>query len=204
MAYHKLSMEATKARDQLNDYLVAKVIERQNLIEDITRRKNDIENERKAREMQDKEDSKGKNVNLIGLQQQSKPTQAPQQSHQNQSYQNQGHQNQSHQQQSYQQPSHQQQGGYPNPNIDNSWGAGLGLGFGQQGMSMPGSNFFGNSAGLQFGNVNPQRFAQPAPPNPIHHWGNTPAGGNNCNNPYMNPVYPPWYNSQKPGNGPWG
>lgn len=51
-------MEATKARDQLDDYTVAKMLERQNLLEDVKRRKADVENEKAAKRMQEEENKK--------------------------------------------------------------------------------------------------------------------------------------------------
>lgn len=58
VGYHKLNMEGTKARDQLDDYLVAKVIERQNCIDDVKRRKSEMDSEALARRLQEEENRK--------------------------------------------------------------------------------------------------------------------------------------------------
>jgi hypothetical protein len=60
VGYHKLNMEGTKARDLLDDYLVAKVIERQNCIDDVKRRKSEMDSEGLARRLQEEENMKAK------------------------------------------------------------------------------------------------------------------------------------------------
>ena len=53
-------MEGTKARDLLDDYLVAKVIERQNCIDDVRRRKSEMNSESLARRLQEEENNKAR------------------------------------------------------------------------------------------------------------------------------------------------
>merc|ERR1711862_103194 len=71
VGYHKLAMEAEKARDLLDDYLVAKVMERQNIIGDVQRRKSEMDSEALARKLQEEENRKA------AQQQRSAPKQQP-------------------------------------------------------------------------------------------------------------------------------
>ena len=62
-------MEGSKARDLLDDYLVAKVIERQNCLDDVKRRKSEMDSETLARRLQEEENMKA------GQQKKSQPKQ---------------------------------------------------------------------------------------------------------------------------------
>lgn len=170
VGYHKLNMEGTKARDQLDDYLIAKTIERQHLLEDVSRRKTELENEQAARKLQEQENAKqaqprqtshaqnfgNDNSNFFG---------APQQPNWN-TY-------------GQQQPNHGQQPNYGN----------------QQGNYPQIPHHGQPQTTIQY----TSSWGRPTGPPIAFKPSNTGIGYSN--QAFMNPHFPPWYNTN---NGPFG
>jgi len=174
VGYHKLNMEGSKARDLLDDYLVAKVIERQNTLDDVKRRKSEMDSETLAKRLHEEEmmkaaQQKGKQ----SKQQASQPKQqAPAPSNFGMggnipAYNSFGQQAQ---------PNYgmQQTQGYPQPPQQQNQYSG---GWGRQQPPIP----FHQGQPIQHNQGQQGGYA----------------------NPYMNPHYPPWYDSKNPSKGPW-
>lgn len=180
LGYHKLMIESRKAMSQLDDYMVAKVIEKQNLIEDLNRRKQEMENERKARELQAQEDAKKQ-------QQASQQKAAP----------------------VPQQPSHYpsqfDMGGQGLGLGQHGTGSNMGMNF-WGGSNFGNPNINPNQPPIPFHGSGGGYGAPQGPP--IQHWGAPPGGfgnkpQNQYANPFMNPQYPPWYQPGNQNKGPW-
>lgn len=195
MTYHKLAMEASKCKDQLDDYMLAKVVERTNILEDVNRRKQEMADRKAAQALQ-----QAQQAPVMNTKPKPKPAPAPAQQRSPRSQQHSHQYGQAPNNNSYNQ-SHPQNYG-SNFNQQPTYGSSF-----QQ--NVPGYPSMSNDLGFRPGGFQPtsygftpSTFGGPqsqfgAPQQNAFHgtWGNNP-------NPYMNRQYPPWYNPNNPGQGP--
>ena len=174
VGYHKLNMEGSKARDLLDDYLVAKVIERQNTLDDVKRRKSEMDSETLAKRLHEEEMMKA--AQQKGKQSKQQASQPKQQAPAPSNFGMGGNipQYNSFGQQAQPNYGMQQTQGYPQPPQQQNQYSG---GWGRQQPPIP----FHQGQPIQHNQGQQGGYA----------------------NPYMNPHYPPWYDSKNPSKGPW-
>ena len=196
VGYHKLNMEGSKARDLLDDYLVAKVIERQNTLDDVKRRKSEMDSETLAKRLHEEEMMKA--AQQKGKQSKQQASQPKQQAPAPSNFGMGGNipAYNSFGQQAQQNYGMQQTQGYPQPPQQQNQYSG---GWGRQQPPIPFHP--GQQGGYNQGQQGGYNQGQQGGYNQGQQGGYN--QGQQGSNPYMNPHYPPWYDAKNPSKGPW-